>query len=262
MQFEDDIKTNSKPKLFVDNEDYYIENKENHRLDVDDKCELKRGFLYIVDDQKVIKKYESMLENQENMANDEPINEENIKMHGKYQFVVLNKLTFALYENTDLNNLLEVINNINIEAIPFQSVLSNRHCFYMKLIRHTRQMEEYEKLQIQDGPFIKFMICSDTQKSMNRWIDLINSFKFCDDKVKEKYEEIKEKEQRVQDNQDDVQDDNVNLDSDFLEMQNMFRLKEQTKKMEKRRKLEEIQIMEQKLKKIREQKKCLEDSLK
>jgi len=63
MQFEDDIKTNSKPKLFVDNEDYYIENKENHRLDVDDKCELKRGFLYIVDDQKVIKKYESMLEN-------------------------------------------------------------------------------------------------------------------------------------------------------------------------------------------------------
>jgi len=35
---------------------------------------------------------------------------------------------------------------------------------------------------------------------MNRWIDLINSFKFCDDKVKEKYEEIKEKEQRVQDN--------------------------------------------------------------
>ena len=52
LQFIDDIKLADKPSLFVDNADYYLENKENHRLDVDDQCELKRGFLYIVDDGK------------------------------------------------------------------------------------------------------------------------------------------------------------------------------------------------------------------
>ncbi len=50
MNFEDDIAVEEKPFLGVDNPDFYLENMNNHKLDVDDQCELKRAFLYVIND--------------------------------------------------------------------------------------------------------------------------------------------------------------------------------------------------------------------
>ena len=49
IEFEDDIAVEDKPQLWVDNGDFYLENKDNHKLDEDDECELKRAFLYVVE---------------------------------------------------------------------------------------------------------------------------------------------------------------------------------------------------------------------
>lgn len=48
VDFIDDIEIEEKAELWVDNGDFYLENKDNHRLDEDDPCELKRAFLYVV----------------------------------------------------------------------------------------------------------------------------------------------------------------------------------------------------------------------
>lgn len=120
---------------------------------------------------------------------------------------------------------------------------------------------EFEVDNYIDQAYRKTIICATNRKDMYRWIDLINNFKDCDQK-KVDVQQQNDIQQRQQEVQEDIQDDPVDFSPDFLEMQNIFKLKEQTRKMVKRKKMEELQIMQQKLLKIKEQKKCLEDSLK
>ena len=46
--------------------------------------------------------------------------------HGRFMFLVLNKLTLAFYESSDLKNLQDVYHSVNIEKNPFDTVIQDR----------------------------------------------------------------------------------------------------------------------------------------
>ncbi len=75
-------------------------------------------------------------------------------------FLVLNKLTLAFYESSDLKNLHDVYHTVNIERNPFETVITDRYCFYVSFVRHTRQMNSYEKQNYPDSPYRQSIICA------------------------------------------------------------------------------------------------------